>query len=158
MLPLENLSRDPAQDYFADGMTDVITNLAKLQTLKVISRSSVMRYKRTNKPLRQMARELNVDGIIEGTVLLSGNRVRITAQLIQAATDQHLWAETYEGNVEDVLRLQDAVARAIVAEIRVKLGGASGQKSLSQSRGVRGLSKGSLPFLRSLDEGRLLGR
>jgi TolB-like protein/DNA-binding winged helix-turn-helix (wHTH) protein/Tfp pilus assembly protein PilF len=123
VLPLENLSRDPAQDYFADGMTDeLITSLAKLQTLKVISRSSVMRYKGTNKPLPEIARELNVDGIIEGTVLRSGNRVRITAQLIRAATDQHLWAETYDGNVEDVLRLQDAVARAIVAEIRVKLG------------------------------------
>lgn len=122
VLPLENLSRDPAQDYFADGMTDeLITSLAKLQTLKVISRSSVMHYKGTNKPLPQMARELNVDGIIEGTVLRSGNRVRITAQLIRAANDQHLWAETYEGNAEDVLRLQDAVARAIVAEIRVKL-------------------------------------
>jgi TolB-like protein/DNA-binding winged helix-turn-helix (wHTH) protein/Tfp pilus assembly protein PilF len=123
VLPLENLSRDPAQDYFADGMTDeLITSLAKLQTLKVISRSSVMHYKGTNKPLPEMARELNVDGIIEGTVLRSGNRVRITAQLIRAATDQHLWAETYEGNAEDVLRLQDTVARAIVAEIRVKLG------------------------------------
>ena len=123
VLPLENLSRDPAQDYFADGMTDeLITSLAKLQTLKVISRSSVMRYKGTNKPLPEMARELNVDGIIEGTVLRSGNRVRITAKLIQASTDQHLWAETYEGNVEDVLRLQDAVARAVAAEIRFKLG------------------------------------
>lgn len=123
VLPLENLSRDPAQDYFADGMTDeLITTLAKLQTLKVISRSSVMRYKGTNKPLPEIARELNVDGIIEGTVLRSGDRVRITAQLIQAATDQHLWAETYEDNVEDVLRLQDAVARAVAAEIRFKLG------------------------------------
>ena len=123
VLPLENLSRDPAQEYFADGMTDeLITGLAQLQTLKVISRSSVMRYKGTNKPLREIARELNVDGAIEGTVLRSGNRVRITAQLIRASTDQHLWAETYEGNVEDVLRLQDDVARAVVAAIRVKLG------------------------------------
>jgi TolB-like protein/DNA-binding winged helix-turn-helix (wHTH) protein/Flp pilus assembly protein TadD len=122
VLPLENLSRDPAQDYFADGMTDeLITSLAKLQTLKVISRSSVMRYKGTNRPLPEMARELNVDGIIEGTVLRSGNRVRITVQLIHAATDQHLWAEAYEGNVEDVLRLQDEVARAVAAEIRFKL-------------------------------------
>jgi TolB-like protein/DNA-binding winged helix-turn-helix (wHTH) protein/Tfp pilus assembly protein PilF len=122
VLPLENLSRDPAQDYFADGMTDeLITSLAKLQTLKVISRSSVIRYKGTSKPLPEMARELNVDGIIEGTVLRSGNRVRITVQLIHAATDQHLWAETYEGNVQDVLRLQDDVARAVAAEIRFKL-------------------------------------
>lgn len=122
VLPLENLSRDPAQDYFADGMTDeLITSLAKLQTVKVISRSSVMRYKGTSKPLPEMAHELNVDGIIEGTVLRSGSRVRITVQLIRAATDQHLWAETYEGNVEDVLRLQDAVARAVAAEIRFTL-------------------------------------
>jgi TolB-like protein/DNA-binding winged helix-turn-helix (wHTH) protein/Tfp pilus assembly protein PilF len=123
VLPLEDLSRDPAQEYFAEGMTDeLITSLAHIQTLKIISRSSVVRYKGTNKPLREIARELDVDGVIEGTVLRSGNRVRITAQLIRASTDQHLWAETYEGNVEDVLRLQDAVARAIVAEIRVKLG------------------------------------
>lgn len=122
VLPLENLSRDPEQDYFADGMTDeLITSLAKLQTLKVISRSSVMRYKGTNKSLPEMARELNVDGIVEGTVFRSGNRVRITVQLIQAATDQHLWAETYERNVEDVLRLQDDVAQTVAAEIRVKL-------------------------------------
>jgi TolB-like protein/DNA-binding winged helix-turn-helix (wHTH) protein/Tfp pilus assembly protein PilF len=136
VLPLENLSRDPAQDYFADGMTDeLITSLAKLQTVKVISRSSVMRYKGTNKPLPEMARELNVDGIIEGTVLRSGNRVRITAQLIRAATDQHLWAETYEGNVEDVLRLQDAVARAVAAEIRFKLE-PKAEARLAKSRSV----------------------
>lgn len=122
VLPLENLSREPAQDFFADGMTDeLITSLAHVQTLKVISRTSVVRYKGTNKPLREIARELNVDGVIEGTVLRSGNRVRITAQLIRASTDQHLWAETYEGNVEDVLRLQDDVARAVVAAIRVKV-------------------------------------
>jgi TolB-like protein/DNA-binding winged helix-turn-helix (wHTH) protein/Tfp pilus assembly protein PilF len=136
VLPLENLSGDPAQDYFAAGMTDeLITSLAKLQTLKVISRSSVMRYKGTNKPLPEMARELNVDGIVEGTVLRSGNRVRITAQLIRAATDHHVWAEAYEGNVEDVLRLQDAVARAVAAEIRFKLGPET-EARLSKSRSV----------------------
>jgi TolB-like protein/Tfp pilus assembly protein PilF len=119
---LENLSRDPGQDYFADGMTDqLITSLAKLETVKVISRSSVMRYKGTNKPLPEIAQELNVDGVIEGAVLRSGNRVRITAQLIRAATDQHLWAQSYEGNMEDVLRLQDDVAQAVATEIRVKL-------------------------------------
>lgn len=136
VLPLENLSRDPDQDYFADGMTDeLITSLAKLQTVKVISRSSVMRYKGTNKPLPEMARELNVDGIIEGTVLRSGNRVRITAQLIQAATDQHLWAEAYEGDMQDVLRLQDSVARAVAAEIRVKLR-PEGKERLAKSPSV----------------------
>jgi TolB-like protein/DNA-binding winged helix-turn-helix (wHTH) protein/Tfp pilus assembly protein PilF len=123
VLPLENLSRDPAQDYFVDGMTDeLITSLAKLKTVKVISRSSVMRYKGTNKPLPEIARELNVNGIIEGTVLRSGKRVRITAQLIRASTDESLWAETYEGDADDVLRVQDAVARAVAAEIRLKLG------------------------------------
>jgi TolB-like protein/DNA-binding winged helix-turn-helix (wHTH) protein/Tfp pilus assembly protein PilF len=122
VIPLEDLSRDPAQAYFADGMTDeLITSLANLDTVKVISRSSVMRYKGTSKRLPEIAQELNVDGIIEGTVLRSGKRVRITAQLIRAATDQQLWAETYEGDMEDVLRLQDSVAQAVAAEIRVKL-------------------------------------
>jgi TolB-like protein/DNA-binding winged helix-turn-helix (wHTH) protein/Tfp pilus assembly protein PilF len=122
VLPLDNLSRDPAQDYFADGMTDeLITSLAKLDTVKVISRSSVIRYKGTKKPLYEIAQELDVDGLIEGAVLRSGNRVRITAQLIRAATDEHLWAEAYEGDMGDVLHLQDSVARAVAAEIRVKL-------------------------------------
>jgi TolB-like protein/Tfp pilus assembly protein PilF len=122
VLPLENLSRDPAQDYFADGMTDeLITTLAKLQSVKVISRSSVVRYKGTTRSLADIARELKVDGIIEGTVLHSGNRVRITVQLVRAAVDQHIWAETYDGNVQDVIKLQDAIARAVAAEIRVKL-------------------------------------
>ncbi|MBZ5565707.1 MAG: tetratricopeptide repeat protein [Acidobacteriia bacterium] len=122
VLPLENLSGDKEQEYFADGMTDeLIANLAKVGALKVISRTSVMQYKRTTKPLPQIAHELNVDAVVEGTVRRSGNRVRITAQLIHAATDRHMWAETYEGELRDVLVLQAAVARAIVGEIKVEL-------------------------------------
>ncbi len=122
VLPLENLSHDPEQEYFADGMTEeLITDLAKISALRVISRTSVMRYRRTEKPLPQIARELNVDAVVEGSVERSGNRVRITAQLIQAATDKHLWAESYERDLRDVLSLQDEVARAIASEIKVKL-------------------------------------
>jgi len=122
VLPLENLSRDPEQEYFADGMTDeLIATLGKLSALRVISRTSVMRYKKTDKPLTQIAKELNVDAVIEGTVLRSDNRVRITAQLIQASTDRHLWAESYERDLRDVMALQDEVARAIAGEVRIKL-------------------------------------
>jgi len=122
VLPLENLSHDPEQEYFADGMTDELTTtLAKLGALKVISRTSAMQYKRANKPLPQIGRELNVDAVVEGTVLRSGDRVRITAQLVQAATDRHLWAETYEGDLRDVLVLQSEVARAIASEIQIKV-------------------------------------
>ena len=125
VLPLQNLSGDPEQEYFAEGMTDeLITNLAKLQTVKVVSRSSAVRYKGTTKSLPDIARELNVEGVIEGTVLHSGNRVRITVQLVRAATDQHLWAETYDGDVQDVIALQDAIARAVATEVQVKLGAA----------------------------------
>lgn len=122
VLPLENLSHDPEQEYFADGMTDaLITDLAKIHALRVISRNSIMRYKGNRKSLRQTARELNVDGIVEGTVTRSGGRVRITAQLIQAPQDRHLWADAYEGDLQDILALQDQVAKAIAGEIRVTL-------------------------------------
>lgn len=122
VLPLANLSGDPGQEYFADGMTEaLITDLAKIRALKVISRTSVMRYKEVKKPLREIARELNVDAVVEGSVLRVGDRVRITAQLISAVTDEHLWAENYERDLRDVLALQSEVARAIAAEIRVKL-------------------------------------
>ncbi len=100
VLPLANLSHDPEQEYFADGMTEELTtDLAKLSALRVISRTSAMRYKGSNKPLPEIAHELNVDAVLEGSVLRSGERVRITAQLIQAATDRHLWAESYEGDL-----------------------------------------------------------
>lgn len=123
VLPLENLSRDPDQEYFAEGMTDaLITELGKLGALRVISRTSVMQYKGAHKPLGEIARELNVDAVVEGTVLHWGNRVRITAQLIRArATEKHLWAESYESDLIDVLRLQGEVARAIATQIRIKL-------------------------------------
>jgi len=122
VLPLENLSRDPEQEYFADGMTDELTtNLAQISGLRVISRASVMQFKGVRKSLPTIARELNVDGVIEGSVLRSGGRVRITAQLIHAPTDAHLWANSYERELGDVLALQDEVARAIAQQIRVKL-------------------------------------
>lgn len=122
VLPLENLSGDKDQDYFADGMTDdLIANLAKIRSLRVISRSTAMAYKGTRKPLSEIAKELNVDAVVEGTVLRVGNRVRITAELVQVATDQHLWADTYESQIEDVLALQNRVSSAIVNEIRINL-------------------------------------
>ena len=122
VLPLENLSGDPAQEYFADGMTEaLITDLAKIGALKVISRTSVMRFKDTKEPLPKIARELGVDAVIEGSVLLVGDRVRITAQLLEASTDRHLWAESYERDLRDVLSLQQEVARAIAAAIKVAL-------------------------------------
>jgi TolB-like protein/DNA-binding winged helix-turn-helix (wHTH) protein/Tfp pilus assembly protein PilF len=122
VLPLENLSGDPQQEYFADGMTEeLITNLGKISALRVISRTSVMQYKGTRKPLPEIARELNVDAIVEGAVLRSGDQVRITANLLYAPSDRHLWAQTYERNLRDVLALQDEVARSIASEIRIKL-------------------------------------
>lgn len=122
VLPLENLSHDPEQEYFADGLTEeLITSLGKIRALHVTSRTSVMRYKRTNESLPQIARELNVDGIVEGTVQRSGDRVRITAQLIHAPSDRHLWAETYDRELKDVLAVQDEVARAIANEIKITL-------------------------------------
>jgi TolB-like protein/DNA-binding winged helix-turn-helix (wHTH) protein/Tfp pilus assembly protein PilF len=122
VLPLENLSGDKDQDYFADGMTDdLIANLAKIRSLRVISRSTAMAYKGTRKPLSEIAKELNVDAVVEGTVLRVGNRIRITAELVQVATDQHLWADTYESQMEDVLALQNRVSSAIVNEIRINL-------------------------------------
>jgi TolB-like protein/Tfp pilus assembly protein PilF len=122
VLPLENLSNDPEQDYFAEGLTDeMITSLAKISALRVISRTSVMRYKGTKVPLPQIARELNVDAVLEGTVMRDHDRVRITAQLIAAAPEKHLWAEKYEGNLSEVLALQDAVAKAVAREIRIQL-------------------------------------
>ncbi|MFH1176512.1 MAG: protein kinase [Acidobacteriota bacterium] len=120
VLPLLNLSRDPEQEYFADGMTEaLIADLAKIRALRVISRTSAMRYKATDRSLPEIAAELGVDGVVEGSVMRVGQRVRITAQLIHAATDTHLWAESYERDFEDVLLLQSEVARAIVGEIRI---------------------------------------
>ena len=119
VLPLENFSRDPEQEYFADGMTEeLITDLAQIGSLRVISRTSVMGYKGTKKPLPQIGRELGVDGVVEGSVQRAGNRVRITAQLIEAATDRHLWAKSYERDLRDVLSLQSDVAQAVAREVQ----------------------------------------
>jgi TolB-like protein/Flp pilus assembly protein TadD len=122
VLPLESLSSDASQDYFADGMTDeLITRLGKIGALRVISRTSAMTYKHARRPLPQIARELNVDAVLEGTVLRSGERVRITAQLIQVPNERHIWAESYEGDLQDAIPLQSRVAGAIAEQIRVTL-------------------------------------
>jgi TolB-like protein/DNA-binding winged helix-turn-helix (wHTH) protein len=122
VLPLANLSGDPSQDYFADGMTDeLITQLAHVPNLRVVSRTSVMVDKKANKPLPEIARELGVDAIVEGSTVRSGDRVRITAQLIDAHTDRHLWAQSFEGSASDVLGLQDSVAQQIASKASLVL-------------------------------------
>ena len=122
VLPLENLSKDPEQDYFAEGIADALTtDLAQIGSLRVISRTSAMYFKNAKKTLPEIGRDLQVDAIVEGTVSRSENRVRITAQLIEAASDRHLWAKSYERDLKDVLVLQDEVARDIAEEIRIKL-------------------------------------
>jgi TolB-like protein/Flp pilus assembly protein TadD len=122
VLPLENLSGAAEQEYFADGLTEsLITALAKVPGLRVISRTSIMQYKHAPKTLPQIARELGVDAIVEGSVRRDGNHVRITAELIEARTDQHLWTETYDRDLSDILNLQSQVAAAIASEIRAKL-------------------------------------
>jgi TolB-like protein/Tfp pilus assembly protein PilF len=136
VLPLQNLSDDPSQDYFADGMTEeLITELSSLSSLRVISRTSIMRYKNANKPLPEIARELGVEGIIAGSVLRSGDHVRITAQLIYAPQDKNIWAQSYERDVKDVLALQSAVASRIANEIRVQMKPGE-QAQLNSSRTV----------------------
>lgn len=122
VLPLENLSGDPSQDYFAAAMTDeLITNLAKMGSLRVTSRTTVTLYKHTSKSLPEIARELNVDGIVEGSILRTGQRVQVTAQLIRGSTDQHVWAETYERDLGDALSLQSDVAAAIAEQVHAQL-------------------------------------
>jgi TolB-like protein/DNA-binding winged helix-turn-helix (wHTH) protein/Tfp pilus assembly protein PilF len=136
VLPLENLSKDPEQEYFSDGMTDeLITDLAKVGQLQVISHTSVERYKGTKLPLREIARELGVDAVVEGRVMRSGDRVRITAQLIDARTDRHLWADTYERDVRDILGLQDEVAHRIATQVGINLT-AGGQTEMASTRVV----------------------
>ncbi len=122
VLPLENLSGDPAEEYFADGMTDaLIGDLAQIGGLHVISRTSSMHYKRTKKSLPQIAGEINVDAVVEGTVQRSGDRVVVRAQLIEAATDRHLWVQTYTRDVRDVLDLQSEIAQAVAREVQIQL-------------------------------------
>jgi TolB-like protein/DNA-binding winged helix-turn-helix (wHTH) protein/Flp pilus assembly protein TadD len=122
VLPLESLSSDASQDYFADGMTDeLISDLGQISALRVISRTSVMAYKHTRKSLPQIARELNVDAVVEGTVLRSGDQVRVTAQLIEGSADRHVWSQSYQGELRDTLALQNNVARAIADQIRINV-------------------------------------
>jgi TolB-like protein/DNA-binding winged helix-turn-helix (wHTH) protein/Tfp pilus assembly protein PilF len=122
VLPLQNLSNDPNQEYFVDGMTDeLITDLAQIRELKVVSKTSIMQYKGTRTPLPQIGRDLGVDAVVEGSVLRSGDRVRITAQLIRTATDRHIWAEAYDGDLKDVLALQARVAEAITNQVKLNL-------------------------------------
>jgi TolB-like protein/DNA-binding winged helix-turn-helix (wHTH) protein/Flp pilus assembly protein TadD len=122
VLPLENLSNDPSQEYFTDGMTDaLITDLAQIRALRVISRTSAMHYKGAHKTLPEIAKELNVDAVLEGVVVRAGDRVRIDAQLIKADNDRHLWAKSYDRNLSDILGLQSEVASEIASEIQIKL-------------------------------------
>jgi len=122
VLPLDNVSRDPAQDYFADGMTEaLISDLARIEALRVISRTSAMKYKGSSKSLPDIAQELSVDAILEGSALLVGKRVRISVRLVVARTDETMWSDRYDGDLEDVLDLQSRVAATVAKEIAVKL-------------------------------------
>src|SRR5262249_44891919 len=122
VLPFQNLSRDPAQEYFSDGMTSaLIADLSKVPPLRISSRTSTQRYKDTNKSLPEIARELNVGAVIEGSVLRSGQRVRITVELIEAKSDRHLWADSYDRELEDILKLHSEVAQSIARQVQVQL-------------------------------------
>jgi len=136
VLPLQNLSADPSQEYFSDGMTDaLITDLAQIGSLKVISRTSSMQYKQTKKSLPEIARELNVDGIVEGTVQRSGDRVRITAQLIYGPSDKHVWANSYERDMRDVFTLERDVADEVSHQVKAQVAAAN-PVAVKQSRPV----------------------
>jgi TolB-like protein/DNA-binding winged helix-turn-helix (wHTH) protein/Tfp pilus assembly protein PilF len=164
VLPLQNLSNDSTQEYFVDGMTEqLITSLAQLRGVQVISRTSVMQYKGAKKPLPEIGRDLKVDALIEGSVMRSDNRVRISAQLVDARTDAHLWAGTYERDIGDTLALQDEIARAIADEIRATLAGRPGDPARTRRvipaaeeaylRGRYHLNQGSeAEILKSVDE------
>lgn len=128
VLPFDDLSPNPQYDIFADAMTEeLITSLAKVMPLRVVSRNSVMRYKHSTKPLREIARELNVDAVVRGSVQRTGNQVRITVRVIDVRTNRHIWAGSYEGSANDILHFEAKSARAIAYEIRAGL-------NLSQSR------------------------
>jgi TolB-like protein/Flp pilus assembly protein TadD len=136
VLPLENLSRDPEQEYFADGLTEaLITSLAQISALRVVSRTTAMHYKGARRPLPEIARELGAESVIEGTVMRSGDQVRISIQLIEAASDTHLWAESYERDLRDVLQLQSDIARAVARRVKTKLT-PSEQEQLSRAAPV----------------------
>ena len=124
VLPLANLSGDQGQEYFVDGITEaLITELARIGSLRVVSRTSVMRYKGKTEPVGQIARALRVRGILEGSVARSGDRLRITVQLIHAGSDHHLWTEVYDGAMAEVLELQRKVSQDVAAGIRAELSG-----------------------------------
>jgi TolB-like protein len=147
VLPLENLSRDPEQDYFADGIAEALTTeLAKMGALRVISRYSAMKYNGSRKSLQQIARELKVDAVVQGSVQRSGQRVRITVELIHATTDRILWAESYERELREILGLQSEVAKAIAHVIRVRL---TPQGAVSDKQGVTECSINFLTFVLS---------
>jgi len=132
VLPLTNLSGDPAQDYFADGMTDeLITALAKNRSLRVVSRTSTMQYKGVRRPLRDIARELGVDGILEGSLERSGNRVHMTVQLIHAPSDTHIWAESYDRDSSEVFSLPSELSRTIAKEVKVAVAPAGPQRNIN---------------------------
>ena len=136
VLPLENVSGDGSQDYFADGMTDaLIARLAQISTLRVISRTSVMTYKNVRRPLAEIARDLNVDAVIEGSVSRAGERIRVTAQLIDARNDKRLWSGSYDEDIRDTLVLQSRVTRAIAGQLRATLNPQE-QLTLAKSRTV----------------------
>jgi TolB-like protein/DNA-binding winged helix-turn-helix (wHTH) protein/tetratricopeptide (TPR) repeat protein len=137
VLPLENLSNDASQDYFADGMTDeLITHLGQISAIRVISRTSAMTYKNARKPLAEIARELNVDAVVEGSVLHSGERVRIVARLTEVPADKQIWAESYEGEIRDTLAFQGRVARSVAEQIRATLNRQE-QVALAKSKAVK---------------------
>jgi len=139
VLPLVNLSGDSAQEYFAKGMTEaLVTRLGQIRGLRVISHTSAMHHKDTHETLPEIARQLNADAIVEGAVLRAGNRVRVTAQLVDAVTDRHVWAESYERDLRDVLGLQDDIARAITQEIQIRL--SPSEQGAEPSAGSRSVS------------------
>ena len=148
VLPFANLMDDPAQEYFVEGMQEaLITTLAKIHPLRVISRTSVMQFKDTTRPIPEIAHDLDVDAVIEGSVLRAGNRVRITAQLIRGANDEHVWAESYDRDVSDVLGLLSEVAEAIAGEVKIAL-----------TPEQQGLLVAAQPVRPEVQEAHLLGR
>jgi TolB-like protein len=155
-LPLVNFSHDPDQEYFADGMTEaLITGLAQALPVRVISRTSVLRYKGGTTSLPTIGKELNVDALLEGSVFRSGERVRITVQLIYARDDRHIWARSYERNLQDVLALQNDLAEAIAGEIRIKLEDRQNPRGFSTQlrtpAHMKSISKGDIAGTRGLN-------
>ncbi len=137
VLPFKNFSGDPAQDYVADGMTELLTaELSRTLRLRVVSRTSAMRYRNADKHLASIARELRVDAVVEGSVAAEGGRLRVTAQLIQAATDQHLWADTYDRELSDLPVLQEEIARAVAREIQIPGASVSPRRAAPTTRGA----------------------